>query len=78
MENSREIAIANAKLVLKQAGYYIDVLWHVDDVKNKFECNDDQAQKVLHNLLSNEYIVTETFSQMDEFAEIEGLKLKEE
>ena len=53
MEQSREIAIANAKLVLKQAGYYVDNLWHVDDIKINYDCDDDMAQLILNSVLSD-------------------------
>jgi hypothetical protein len=53
MEQSREIAIANAKLVLKQAGYYVDNLWHVDDIKINYDCDDDMAQFILNEVLSD-------------------------
>lgn len=61
MEQSREIAIANAKLVLKQAGYFVDNLWHVNDVKDRYECDDDTAQDILHHALTHPYIVERVF-----------------
>jgi hypothetical protein len=61
MEQSREVAIANARLVLKQAGYFVDNLWHVNDVKDKFECDDDTAQKILKQALTHPYIVERIF-----------------
>lgn len=78
METSREIAIANAKLVLKQAGYYVDNLWHINDVKDRFECDDnDLAQSILHDALTNEYIVEEIFEQIWDYAKCEDLNEKE-
>lgn len=50
MENfsdSRLQAIANAKLVLKQAGFFVDNLWHVDDVKNIENVSSDVAQNII-------------------------------
>ncbi len=67
MEQSREIAIANAKLVLKQAGYFVDNLWHVDDVKDKFECDDESAQKVLLLSLTHPYIVENVMNIIGQF-----------
>jgi hypothetical protein len=57
MEQSREVAIANAKLVLKQAGYFVDNLWHINDVQDRHECDDDTAQEVLHMALTHTYII---------------------
>lgn len=76
MELSREIAIANAKLVLKQAGYFVDNLWHINDVQDRYECDDNTAQDILHNALTNEYIVEKIFSQIIDYAECEELKEK--
>ena len=75
MEQSREIAIANAKLVLKQAGYYVDNLWHVDDVKDRYECNDDEtAQKILNLALTNGYTMETIHYSIKDLAELKGLK----
>jgi hypothetical protein len=77
METSREIAIANAKLVLKQAGYFVDNLWTVDDVQDRYECDDDTAQSILYDALTNEYIVELIFNCIINYAEQENLKEKE-
>ena len=75
MEQSREIAIANAKLVLKQAGYYVDNLWHVNDIKDRFECEDDEtAQKILNLALTNDYTMETINYSIKDLAELKGLK----
>lgn len=76
MELSREIAIANAKLVLKQAGYFVNNLWTIRDVQDRYECDDKTAQSILHDSLTNEYIVEKIFSQIIDYAECENLKEK--
>jgi hypothetical protein len=50
----RQTDIENAKQVLKSAGYFVDNLWHVSDVKENYECTDEQAQQVLSASLQNE------------------------
>ena len=61
METSREIAIANAKLVLKQAGYFVDNLWHVDDVKLRYNCDDnDQAHYNKNQSQQHQHHITTT------------------
>ncbi len=70
----RDMLIAQAKFTLKQAGYFVDNLWHVDDVKGRFECDDDLAQSILYDALTNEYIVEKVFDQISDFAECENLK----
>ena len=77
METSRAIAIANARLVLKQAGYYVDNLWSIPDVQDRFECDEDTAQKILHRALTNEYIVEKIFEGIWDYAKNENLNEKE-
>jgi hypothetical protein len=75
MESSRGIAIANAMLVLKQAGYYVDNLWHTLDVMERFNCdNEEQAQSILHDALTNEYIVEKIFSTITDICREEGIE----
>lgn len=70
----QSIEIANAKLVLRQAGYYVDQLWHISDVKDRFDCNDDTAQDVLHDALTSEWTLEKIFEQISDFAETRGLE----
>lgn len=77
MNTSREIAIVNAKLVLKQAGYFVDNLWHVDDVKLMYECDDDTAQRILHSALTNDATADQIWFAIKMIAEHEGLTLKD-
>ena len=43
------MTIAQAKFTLKQAGYFVDNLWHIQDVYNVADGNiqKDQAMQVL-------------------------------
>tara|TARA_B110000902_G_scaffold237202_1_gene284018 strand:- start:506 stop:748 length:243 start_codon:yes stop_codon:yes gene_type:complete len=53
MIHSKEVE--EAKALLKENGYYTDNLWHIDDVKANYECEDDsEAQEVLDSALTNE------------------------
>ena len=47
----------NAKQVLKDAGYYVDNLWHIEDVKAYHECADYKAQQILNKALTNEWLM---------------------
>jgi hypothetical protein len=51
-----EMTIAQAKFTLKQAGYFVDNLWHIQDVYNVADGNiqKDQAMQVLSMALTNE------------------------
>jgi hypothetical protein len=69
-------AIHNAKDVLEEAGYFVGNLWHINDVQDRYECDDKTAQSILYDGLTNEYIVERIFAQIDDFAECEGLTLK--
>jgi hypothetical protein len=78
MNVSREQAIANAKLVLKQAGYFVDNLWHIDDVKVTYNCDDDdQAQSILNDALTNDGTRNRIWFAIDMVAQYEGLTLKD-
>ena len=46
-----------AKQILREAGYYVDNLWHIDDVKEEFECSDEDAQMVLNNVFTHDNLV---------------------
>lgn len=47
--NHQEILIA--KEVLRKAGYHIDSLWHVQDVTDRFDCDQDKAYEILTEVL---------------------------
>jgi hypothetical protein len=77
-DTSREQAIGNAKLVLKQAGYFVDNLWHVDDIKSRYNCNDDdQAQSIINDALTNGATMEQIWYSIDMAAQDEGLTLKD-
>lgn len=70
METSREIA--NAKEVLRKAGYFVDNLWHVDDVKLRYNCEDDnQAQDILNSALTNDATMEQIWFAIDYVAQNE-------
>ena len=52
-----EKEISNAKDILESAGYFVENLWHVDDVKLRFECDDDTAQEILEDCVANDWII---------------------
>ena len=76
MENNADkyLAIESAKKVLKENGYFVDNLWHVDDVRGKYKCSDDVAQSTLYNAMTNEATMEQVWFSIDEFASIEGLE----
>jgi len=46
-----------AKEVLKNAGYFVDNLWHVNDVQTRFECSDEQAYNILYWSIENDQTI---------------------
>lgn len=47
--------IQEAKAILREAGYFVDNLWHIDDVKLRWEeCDDTTAQEILYDALTDE------------------------
>ena len=50
-----EKEIEKAREVLREAGYYVDNLWHIDDVRTLFEnVTDEEAQEILDKSFQNE------------------------
>ena len=45
-----------AKDFLRSEGYFVDNLWHITDVQDKFECTDEEAQDVLYLVFSDDYV----------------------
>lgn len=43
-----------AKGFLESQGYFVDNLWHVDDVMNDYKCSREDAQDILYSALTNE------------------------
>ena len=47
--------VENAKKVLRENGYFVDNLWHIQDVQaNYMKASDEDAQKILNMALTNE------------------------
>jgi hypothetical protein len=47
-------AIADAKELLREHGYFTDNLWHVDDIRKTFYCDEGTAQSILFDALTNQ------------------------
>jgi hypothetical protein len=47
--------IEKAKKTLKDAGYYVDNLWSIEDVKKDWRCTDKQSFEILDNIFKKEY-----------------------
>jgi len=68
--------INNAKELLRKEGYYIDNLWRVWDVQERYDCEDNDAYEVLDKAVSSEYIQERIFELINDIAEDFKLKHK--
>ena len=57
--------IEQAKATLREAGYYVGNLWHINDVKNGEELTDKQAQDILHGALENDATIDQIWFAID-------------
>ena len=72
-------AVQKAKEVLRENGFFVDNLWHVDDVKLRYNCDDDeQAQDILNGALTNDATMEQIWFAIDMVAEDDGLVLRDD
>ena len=68
--------VQEAKQVLKDAGYFVDNLWHINDIKDKYNCtNDEQAQSILYNSLTNESVMEYIWDSINIVADEKNLEV---
>jgi hypothetical protein len=46
-----------AKDLLRNEGYFVDNLWHVNDVQENFKCTEEQAQNILYWALTSPSVI---------------------
>ena len=67
--------IEKAKETLRAAGYFTDNLWHVDDVKLRFDVTDNEdAQAILEAALTNDWIMEQIHYSIGEAAMDNGFE----
>lgn len=53
--------VEEARKILEENGYYVDALWHIDDVKHYLNEDDDESEfdmfEILDEVLANEWII---------------------
>ena len=71
-DETKEMLISQAKFTLKQAGYFVDNLWHIHDVYNVADGNiqKDQAMQVLSMALTNEATMEQIWMSIQMATEI--------
>jgi hypothetical protein len=57
--------IEQAKKTLRDAGYFTDNLWHIDDVKLRYICDDETALEILDNALTNDATMEQIWFAID-------------
>jgi hypothetical protein len=65
-KNNMSKKIENAKKVLRDAGFYVDNLWHINDVKQNYKVSDDEAYKILDVALTGDWITERTFEMIND------------
>jgi hypothetical protein len=70
--------IEQAKAILKQHGYFVDNLWSTQDVTDRYECTEEQAQDVLNTALTNEWVVEQIFYAISDACDYENIELIED
>ena len=70
--------IADAKELLRQNGYYIYSMYHIEDVQSYYECTDSEAMDILDQALDNDGTANQVWESIRYFAEDMGLKEKED
>jgi hypothetical protein len=69
--------INKAKQVLREAGYYVDNLWSIHDVRDdNNELTDEQKMHALDMAFINEYTIEQIFYAIDVSVEIITEKIK--
>lgn len=68
MENSI-MTTAQAKEVLRKAGYFVEYLWQIEDVQAHYECTDEEAMNILESALGNEATMEQIFLAINMKAE---------
>ena len=60
------------KRILKTHGNFVDNLWRIDDVMDKYQVTEEEAQYILDKALTNDATMEQIWFAIDEFAELEG------
>jgi len=70
--------VDKAKSLLQSEGYFIDNLWRVEDVTDRYPCSDDEAMAILYKALLNDNVMEAIwFAIQYEASDILNISLKE-
>ena len=65
----QELTIEDAKRILEKNGYFVANLWHVEDIKINYKCEDDMAQEILYKALTNDHVMEAIWDSINYFTE---------
>jgi hypothetical protein len=69
-------SVKHAKQTLKDAGYFVDNLWHVNDVQDNFECDEETAQNILYWSMTSPAVIEYINETINRVATNEQLNTK--
>jgi len=64
--NGRIMNIIKAKELLQNEGYHVGNLWRTEDVCNRYDCTDEDAEKILEDVIESQYISEIIFEMIDD------------
>jgi hypothetical protein len=69
--------VLTARETLESRGYFMENLWHIDDVMRNYNCTQEQAQKVLEMALTNEATMEQIWYAIDDACDTLEIKSKD-
>lgn len=63
------MTVEEARELLRANGFYTDNLWHINDVKDNYKCTDEEAQSILDDTLTNEWIMEQIHATIKDVAQ---------
>ena len=69
--------ISRAKELLEKEGYFTSNLWHIEDVLQTYNVNQEEALSILEGALTGDWITRQIYDNIDNIAEAEGYTAKE-
>lgn len=76
MADEERDLVTEALDFLESQGFYIQNLWHIQDVQRKFDCTEEEAFEVLNDAVSGEWIIEQINERIDYYGGREGLEEK--
>jgi hypothetical protein len=64
----KNISVGEAKFILAQHGYFVHNLWHIDDVKSRYDCSDADAMRILKRVFESVGTYDQIWFAIDYFA----------